>query len=144
MARELGVELIDMDKVQLHPTGLIDPKDPANRTKYLGPEALRGSGGVLLNKNGERFVNELDLRSVVSQAIIAQDNVFPNSGGSRFAYCVLNEQAAKLFGKNALGFYWKKLGLFERVEDVQELAKLIGCSQDTLTTTLTQYEKLSS
>ncbi|CAJ1036080.1 FAD binding domain/Oxidoreductase FAD-binding domain, partial [Leishmania utingensis] len=65
-ARELGVELVDMDKVQLHPTGLLDPKDPSNRTKYLGPEALRGSGGVLLNKNGERFVNELDLRSVVS------------------------------------------------------------------------------
>uniref|UniRef100_A0A146LPG1 Putative fumarate reductase n=2 Tax=Lygus hesperus TaxID=30085 RepID=A0A146LPG1_LYGHE len=98
IAREIGATLVDMDKVQLHPTGLIDPKDPASQTKYLGPEALRGSGGILLNKNGERFVNELDLRSVVSQAIIAQDNVYPASGGARFAYCVLNEQAAKLFG----------------------------------------------
>ncbi|KPI86887.1 putative NADH-dependent fumarate reductase [Leptomonas seymouri] len=144
MARELGVALVDMDKVQLHPTGLLDPKDPANRTKYLGPEALRGSGGILLNKQGERFVNELDLRSVVSQAIIAQDNVYPNSGGSRFAYCVLNEAAAKLFGKNALGFYWNRLGLFERVENFTALAKLIGCPEATLQTTLKTYEELSS
>jgi flavocytochrome c len=144
MARELGVALVDMDKVQLHPTGLIDPKDPANRTKYLGPEALRGSGGVLLNKKGERFVNELDLRSVVSQAIIAQDNVYPNSGGSKFAYCVLNEAAAKLFGKNSLGFYWHRLGLFEKVDNVSALAKLIGCPEATLTATLKTYEELSS
>ncbi|KAG5492531.1 hypothetical protein JKF63_01109 [Porcisia hertigi] len=144
MASQLGVALVDMDKVQLHPTGLLDPKDPSNRTKYLGPEALRGSGGVLLNKNGERFVNELDLRSVVSQAIIAQNNVYPESGGSKFAYCVLNEAAAKLFGKNFLGFYWKRLGLFEKVENVADLAKLIGCSGETLMSTLKQYEELSS
>ncbi|ORC82533.1 putative NADH-dependent fumarate reductase, partial [Trypanosoma theileri] len=93
LASALGVKLVDMDKVQLHPTGLINPKDPANRTKFLGPEALRGSGGILLNKKGERFVNELDLRSVVSQAIIKQDNEYPGANGSRFAYCVLNEAA---------------------------------------------------
>ncbi|XUY36769.1 NADH-dependent fumarate reductase, putative [Leishmania panamensis] len=143
-ARELGVKLVDMDKVQLHPTGLLDPKDPSNRTKYLGPEALRGSGGVLLNKNGERFVNELDLRSVVSQAIIEQNNVYPGSGGSKFAYCVLNEAAAKLFGKNFLGFYWHRLGLFEKVEDVAGLAKLIGCPEENVTATLKEYKELSS
>ncbi|KAG5466698.1 hypothetical protein LSCM1_00869 [Leishmania martiniquensis] len=144
IARELGVALVDMDKVQLHPTGLLDPKDPSNRTKYLGPEALRGSGGVLLNKNGERFVNELDLRSVVSQAIIAQNNVYPGSGGSKFAYCVLNEAAATLFGKNFLSFYWNRLGLFEKAENIAALAKLIGCPEANLVATLKQYEALSS
>ena len=144
MARELGVALVDMDKVQLHPTGLLDPKDPANKTKYLGPEALRGSGGILLNSQGERFVNELDLRSVVSQAIIAQDNEYPNSNGSKFAFCVLNEAAAKLFGKNSLGFYWHRLGLFEKVENVAGLAKLIGCPEPKLVETLKTYEELSS
>ncbi|KAK7194671.1 NADH-dependent fumarate reductase [Novymonas esmeraldas] len=144
MARKLGATLVDMDKVQLHPTGLIDPKDPANKTKYLGPEALRGSGGVLLNKNGERFVNELDLRSVVSQAINAQDNVYPNSGGSKFAYCVLSEEAAKLFGKNSLTYYWKAQGLFTRVDDVAALAELIGCPVHTLQNTLETYEHLST
>eukprot|EP00796_Vickermania_ingenoplastis_P005533 gene5534-3991_t len=144
MARDLGVALVDMDKVQLHPTGLIDPKDPSSRTKYLGPEALRGSGGILVNKRGERFINELELRSVVSQAIIAQNDEFPNSGGSKFAHCILNEEAVKLFGVNSLGFYWKRLGLFVKVEDVAELAKLIGCPEAALKKTLEHYEEISA
>lgn len=143
MARKLGALLVDMDKIQLHPTGLIDPKDPANKTKYLGPEALRGSGGVLINKQGERFINELDLRSVVSQGIIAQNDEYPGSGGSKFAYCVLNEDAVKLFGVNALNFYWKQQGLFVRVEDIEELSKLIGCKVATLRATLKNYEQIS-
>eukprot|EP00796_Vickermania_ingenoplastis_P005556 gene5556-4010_t len=144
MARKLGAYLVDMDKIQLHPTGLIDPKDPTNKTKYLGPEALRGSGGILVNKSGERFINELELRSVVSQGIIAQDNEYPGSGGSKFAHCILNEEAVKLFGVNALNYYWKNQGLFTRVEDLDELAKLIDCSPVTLRATLKSYQHLSS
>lgn len=52
MCEEIGASLVDMDKVQLHPTSFIDPKDPHNPTKYLGPEALRGSGGLLINQVG--------------------------------------------------------------------------------------------
>lgn len=51
MARAAGAVLVDMDKVQLHPTGFINPKDPTNTTKFLGPEALRGSG----TSNGMRL-----------------------------------------------------------------------------------------
>ena len=144
MARSIGAHLVDMDKVQLHPTGFVDPKDPGNATKYLGPEALRGSGGILLNKAGERFVNELDLRSVVSSAIIAQGAVFPNSGGCHYAFCVLNKAAASLFGLGSLKFYWKQLGLFQEIPDVESLAKLIGCSLDKLKETLHQYSTCSS
>nr|CCC93537.1 unnamed protein product [Trypanosoma congolense IL3000] len=144
LAQALGAKLVDMDKVQLHPTGLIDPKEPSNRTKILGPEALRGSGGILLNKQGRRFVNELDLRSVVSKAINAQKNEYPESDGCFFAYCVLNEEASKLFGVNALDFYGKRLGLFQRVESVEELAHLIGCDEAVLRDTLDNYEKCSS
>ncbi|CCW71935.1 unnamed protein product [Phytomonas sp. Hart1] len=143
-ARELGAELVDMDKVQLHPTGMINPKDPQAKTLFLGPEALRGSGGILLNKKGERFVNELGLRSVVSQAIIAQGDEYPNSQGRRFAYCVLNKDAMELFGKGALEFYWKKMGLFHFVENVHDLAELIGCEESTLLQTLRHYNDLSS
>ncbi|KEG07090.1 NADH-dependent fumarate reductase [Trypanosoma grayi] len=143
LARELGVKLVDMDKVQLHPTGLVDPKDPGNPTKYLGPEALRGSGGILLNKQGERFVNELDLRSVVSKAIIDQGNEYPGLNGSMFAYCVLNEAAQKLFGVNSHSFYWKRLGLFVKVDTVEDLAKLIKCPAGNVQKTLEEHEQLS-
>ncbi|RNE97760.1 NADH-dependent fumarate reductase-like protein, partial [Trypanosoma rangeli] len=143
LARRLGATLVDMDKVQLHPTGLIDPKDPANTTKYLGPEALRGSGGVLLNKRGERFINELELRSVVSKAIIDQGDEYPGSNGSKFAFCVLNDAAVKLFGVNAHAFYWKRVGLFEKVDTLEDLAALIKCPVENVRQTLEEYERLS-
>ncbi|KAG5492532.1 hypothetical protein JKF63_01110 [Porcisia hertigi] len=141
---ELSVKLVDMDKVQLHPTGLLNPKDPNAKTLFLGPEALRGSGGVLLNKNGERFVNELDLRSVVSEAIIAQNNVYPGTESRRYAYCVMNDAAADAFGRSLLNFYWKKMGLFSVAANASALAALIGCPEDNLLHTLSEYEMISS
>merc|ERR1712093_435566 len=53
---------IDMDKVQVHPTGLVDPKDPGSKWKFLAAEALRGEGGLLLNGDGNRFCDELGHR----------------------------------------------------------------------------------
>lgn len=53
IGERLGAALVDMDKVQLHPTGFINPKDPTNNTKFLAPEAVRGSGAILVNSNGE-------------------------------------------------------------------------------------------
>ncbi|AAZ11208.1 NADH-dependent fumarate reductase [Trypanosoma brucei brucei TREU927] len=144
LAQRLGAQLVDMDKVQLHPTGLINPKDPANPTKFLGPEALRGSGGVLLNKQGKRFVNELDLRSVVSKAIMEQGAEYPGSGGSMFAYCVLNAAAQKLFGVSSHEFYWKKMGLFVKADTMRDLAALIGCPVESVQQTLEEYERLST
>jgi flavocytochrome c len=140
MARALGAGLVDMDKVQLHPTGFIDPKDPQNPTKYLGPEALRGSGGILLNTRGERFVNELGLRSVVSQAVLDQGSVFPNSE-CRFAWCVLNKKAMHVFGVGQLGFYKDKIGLFRDCANLGELAAAIGCPEAVLGATLADYER---
>lgn len=65
IALRAGLDLQDMEFVQFHPTGL--PK-----TSYLVSEAARGEGGYLINSDGERFVNELDTRDVVSRAISKQ------------------------------------------------------------------------
>jgi succinate dehydrogenase / fumarate reductase flavoprotein subunit len=53
MALEAGADLIDMEMVQFHPTGMLWP--PAMRG-ILVTEAVRGEGGVLLNGRGERFM----------------------------------------------------------------------------------------
>lgn len=58
----IGAGSVDLDQVQLHPTGLVDPRDPTNPSKFLAPEALRAIGGILLNQEGERFVDELSTR----------------------------------------------------------------------------------
>ena len=66
MVMAIGGNGIDMDKVQVHPTGLVDPKDPGSKWKFLAAEALRGEGGLLLNADGDRFCDELGHRDYVS------------------------------------------------------------------------------
>ena len=61
-----GVELKDINYVQIHPTTLYSTK-PGRR--FLISESVRGEGAVLYNKNKERFVNELLPRDVVTEAI---------------------------------------------------------------------------
>jgi succinate dehydrogenase/fumarate reductase flavoprotein subunit len=67
VALRAGLTLKDMEFVQFHPTGFI-------KTSYLVSEAARGEGGYLINSDGERFVDELDTRDVVSRAISKQIN----------------------------------------------------------------------
>lgn len=76
MIMAIGGRGIDMDKVQVHPTGLVDPKDPTNKWKFLAAEALRGEGGILLNATGDRFCDELGHRDYVSNEMFK--NKFPN------------------------------------------------------------------
>lgn len=53
LAYHAGAELIDMEFVQFHPTGMIWPPSVSG---ILVTEGVRGEGGILLNKNGERFM----------------------------------------------------------------------------------------
>ncbi|KAL3804532.1 hypothetical protein HJC23_002571 [Cyclotella cryptica] len=46
--------MVDMEKVQVHPTGWVDPADPSNPAKVLAGELMRGVGGILMNCDGKR------------------------------------------------------------------------------------------
>ena len=73
LAYEVGVDLVDMEMVQFHPTGMVWPKKALGT---LATEAIRGEGGILLNSKGERFMKnyypqrmELGPRDVVARSI---------------------------------------------------------------------------
>lgn len=66
MAIAIGASAIDLEKVQVHPTGLVDPKEADAKVKFLAAEALRGVGGLLLDNQGQRFVDELQHRDYVT------------------------------------------------------------------------------
>merc|ERR1719267_266937 len=66
MGEEIGAKTIDLEWVQVHPTGLVKPDDPDAKIKFLAAEALRGVGGLILNKDGQRFANELGRRDYVT------------------------------------------------------------------------------
>ncbi|AVK49845.1 L-aspartate oxidase [Clostridium sp. MF28] len=65
-----GIELKDMDYIQIHPTAFYGEGE--NKRKFLISESLRGEGGILTNIKGERFINELLPRDVVSEAVYNQ------------------------------------------------------------------------
>ena len=69
MAMAIGAQAIDMEKVQVHPTGLVDPNEPDAKVKFLAAEALRGVGGLLLDNEGQRFCDELGHRDYVTGKI---------------------------------------------------------------------------
>lgn len=64
-----GIEVQDMNYIQIHPTTLYSKK---KGRRFLISESVRGEGAILLNAKGERFVDELLPRDVVSAAILKQ------------------------------------------------------------------------
>merc|ERR1712070_1096434 len=66
MGEKVGAETIDLEWVQVHPTGLVKPDDPDAKVKFLAAEALRGVGGIVLDAHGNRFANELGRRDYVT------------------------------------------------------------------------------
>jgi succinate dehydrogenase / fumarate reductase flavoprotein subunit len=76
LAYQAGAELLDMEFVQFHPTGMVWPPGVQG---ILVTEAVRGEGGILRNKNGERFMEkydpkrmELSTRDVVARSIYTE------------------------------------------------------------------------
>jgi len=66
MGEAIGAASIDLEWVQVHPTGLVEPDDPEAKIKFLAAEALRGVGGLVFDADGKRFCNELGRRDYVT------------------------------------------------------------------------------
>jgi len=135
MVMAIGGNAIDMDKVQVHPTGLVDPKDPGSKWKFLAAEALRGEGGLLLNADGDRFCDELGHRDYVSGMMWKEKDK-----GKFPIRLILNSKAS-----NTLDFHTRHYsgrGLMKKMTG-QELAKAIGCTPEHLQKTFTTYNAIA-
>lgn len=87
MSMAIGARGIDLEKVQVHPTGLIDPNNPTAKVKFLAAEALRGAGGILIDSKGNRFCDELGTRDYVTGMM--------NANGNYPIRLILNGEATK-------------------------------------------------
>ena len=135
MLMEIGANGIDLDKVQVHPTGLVDPKDPTSKWKFLAAEALRGEGGLLLNSKGQRFSDELGHRDYVSGKLWEQKEA--KNWPIRL---VLNSKAS-----NVLDFHTRHYsgrGLMKKMSG-KELAKEMGCGESALSKTFSEYNDIA-
>ena len=121
MTQKIGGDLVDMEWIQVHPTGMVNPKDPNNKVKWLAAEALRGVGGIILNKNGERFCDELGRRDYVS------GEMTKNEGPFRLVLC---SGAAKEIMWHC--HHYGMRGVMKKFNNLKELASDMGISYDKL------------
>ena len=70
IARNKGAVLIDQRQAEIYPTCFVDLLDRFNKHKILAPDLFRKLGGILMNKRGKRFCNEIGNRRYVAQNIL--------------------------------------------------------------------------
>ncbi len=123
MAQAVGADVVDMDQIQLHPT-------VEQRTRMLITEAVRGNGAILVNKEGKRFVNEMETRDFVSAAEIKQTD--------GCAYVIFDQNlrdnvaaVEKYFG----------IGIVTEGATIEDLAGEIGLDPAVLSKTLADWNK---
>lgn len=125
LAQKLGAQLVDMEQVQVHPTVQQDTPHA-----YLIGEAVRGEGAILVNNDGTRFVNELDTRKNVTQAI---DDL-----GGTGAYLIFDTDIRKRV--KAIEFY-DHVGLVKTGQTLSELATEIKVGVDNLEETVSKWNQ---
>lgn len=131
MAMAIGANGIDLDKVQVHPTGLVDPNEPDAKVKFLAAEALRGAGGLLLDAKANRFCDELGTRDYVT------GKMWENGTTIRL---ILNGEASKNIEWHCKHYLGRKL--MKHFNSGAELAKDMGVSEDTLKATFEDYNQI--
>ncbi|KUI56183.1 Fumarate reductase 2 [Cytospora mali] len=128
--KDLGAHLVDMESVQIHPTGFVMPSDPQARVKFLAAEMLRGEGGILLHK-GKRFVNEMNTREHVSGVIMKLPST-PSPESDKDSAEALTQWDVQLLldpgaceaAASHMGFYlWKGLMAKKKVKDLDETTR---------------------
>ncbi len=111
---DAGAELVDMEFVQFHPTGMVWPPGVIG---LLVTEAVRGEGGILRNRDGERFMErydpkrlELSTRDVVARAIYTEvkEGRGTEHGG---VYLDVSHLSAEMVKKKLPGMYAQFLEL---------------------------------
>lgn len=125
LAEGVGAELMQMDLIQVHPTVQQD-----NPHVYLIGEAVRGEGAILVNAQGQRFVNELNTRKIVSNAITA----LPEHS----AYLILDQGIRDRV--KAIEFY-DKTGLVEHGDTIEDLAQTLKMDPAVLSQTVSDWNQ---
>ena len=121
MAQAIGAATVDMDQIQIHPTV------EAN-TAALITEGLRGDGAILINEEGQRFIDEVGTRDVVSAAEIAQTG----------SYSWLVVDQAMVDASSVIQGYIKK-GYTVTGETYEELGKAMGVDAAAFAETMDKW-----
>ena len=119
----LDVPLVDMDQIQIHPTGEVG-------SHLLITEAVRGNGAILVNHDGVRFTNEMLTRDKVSEAILAQSE--------KSAFLIFDQSVRESLA--AIENYSQQ-GLLTTARSVSELAQALKLPESSFVETMDKYQE---
>ena len=121
LAENIGAALVDMEQIQTHPT-----VEPA--TSIMITEGVRGEGAILVNKEGKRFINELETRDVVSAAELAQTD--------KVGFLIFNKELRDNYAATEEYF---SMNLVTEGTTLAELAEAAGIDAAALEATINEY-----
>uniref|UniRef100_A0A7S4L0X3 Cytochrome b5 heme-binding domain-containing protein n=1 Tax=Guillardia theta TaxID=55529 RepID=A0A7S4L0X3_GUITH len=137
LAMAIKAKTVDLNDVQVHPTGFHNPADPHNKVKTLCAEILRGEGGILLDRTGKRFADELGTRDYVTGRMLEVDGE-----NLKFALVVNGKGAIK--AKKHIELYTRKelLVKFDTLEQLAAWSFWEGkVNQEMLQQTMKKYDE---
>ena len=141
LGRAIGADLVDMDQIQIHPTGFVDLKDRYVKKKFLVPELLRGVGGILINEKGERFCNELGTRDYVTGKITENCQKQDIKEIDQYeSFLLMNQEMANEFGNNFY-FYKDVQGFIIEHNNFSEMSSELNISYNNLENTINEYNE---
>jgi len=126
---DIGAKAVGLQHVQVHPTGLVNPGDPDNKTKLLAAEALRGEGGILLDCEGNRFCNDIGKRDYVTGMMWSH-----NKAPYRL---LLNSKAASQMQWHC--DHYKGRRVMKSFNNAEQVAKEMGIPLENLKKTFDAY-----
>ncbi len=118
---DVGGSTIHMEYIQIHPTAEAD-------NHILITEAVRGNGAILVNSDGNRFVNEMETRDVVSAAILNQENAE--------AFLVFDQSVRSSL--SSIETYANQ-HLMKEGKDLEDLASKAGLPTTAFSATMARY-----
>jgi len=140
MAMGIGADTVDLEWVQVHPTGLVHPDEPDAKVKFLAAEALRGVGGVLLDIEGHRFCNELGRRDYVTGMMWKNKGLV--QGNTAGFFLCLNGMASTEIAWHCK--HYKGRGLMKSYSNMAEFAKEYGIPLANIESTFKAYNDIAA
>lgn len=123
LAEKFNAEKVQMEQIQTHPT-------VAKESGVMITEAVRGNGAILVNLEGERFVNEMETRDVVSKSILNQIG--------KTAFIVFDQSVHDSL--IAIDSY-DAMNILKKGQTLKELGLRIGVNVPELEKTVIKYNK---
>ncbi|KAL7475463.1 hypothetical protein ACHAW6_001375, partial [Cyclotella cf. meneghiniana] len=124
----IGAGLVDMEKVQVHPTVWVNPSDPSNPGKVLAGEPMHDVDSMLIDCDGKRFCNKLGPRAYITDKMFSQNPLYAetkkwNETNKDPTFSLVLSSLAAANANKHVDHYLNK-GLLMKIDGVNALEKV--------------------